>query len=198
MNLAGLSRRLGVLLVTTSAAVVFAGSAFGHATISPTVAPTGDQIYTLAVLGESEDAATTKVELTPPDDFTLLSVRRAPGWTAEAPKSGEGEEAAIQKMTWTGGDAEPGETVFFEFLGFADEAKTFSFEVRQTYADGEVVDWAGPESSDEPAARVELKSSLGGGGGSTAVEIVALALGAIALVVAVFALVGSSGGRPVA
>jgi hypothetical protein len=70
--------------------------------------------------------------------------------------------------------------------------------VRQTYSDGEVVDWSGPEDADEPAPTVKLESSFGGGGGSTTLEIVALALGAIALVVAIFAVVGGSGRRSVA
>ena len=54
----------------------------------------------------------------------------------------------------------------FQFLAPSDTAKTYSFKVRQTYSDGSVVDWAGPEISDTPAPTVEAKSSLGGGGGS--------------------------------
>ena len=57
-------------------------------------------------------------------------------------------------------------------------AKTYTFDVRQTYSDGSVVDWTGPESSDTPAPTVEATSSLGGGGSST-LAIVALVVGAL-------------------
>ena len=87
------------------------------------------------------------------------------------------------------------EDALFEFLASAAASKTYTFNVRQTYSDGTVVDWSGPESSDTPAPRVEAKSSLGGGGGSNTLAIVALALGVLALVVAAAGLVGRSGRR---
>jgi uncharacterized protein YcnI len=191
-------RRLGILLATIVGALVVAGSAFAHAQISPAVATTEGQVYTLVVPAESEDAATTKIELTPPADFALSSFRDAPGWTREVQATGEGENAVIKKVTWSGGDVGPGEAAYLDFFGSGDSAKTYSFKVRQAYSDGEVVDWAGPESSDEPAPRVELESSLGGGGGSKTLEIVALVLAGLALVVAVFGLIGGTGRRTVA
>ena len=69
--------------------------------------------------------------------------------------------------------------------------------MRQTYSDGTVVDWAGPESSDTPAPTIEAKSSLGGGGSNT-LGIVALGLAVLALVAAVAGLVGKSGRRALA
>lgn len=191
-------RRLGVLLVTMAAALAAAGSAFAHAHISPAVATTEDQIYTLVVPTEKEDASTTRIELTPPAGFSLESFRDAPGWKREVQSTGQGEDEVISKVTWSGGTVGPGESAFLDFFGSGDSANTYAFKVRQTYSDGEVVDWAGPEDADEQAPTVKLESSLGGGGGSTTLEIVALSLGAIALVVAIFALVGSSGRRSVA
>jgi hypothetical protein len=85
----------------------------------------------------------------------------------------------------------------FQFLAAADAAKTYSFKVRQTYSDGTVVDWSGPESSDTPTPTIQAKSSLGGGGSNT-LAIVALAVGALALAVAVAGLVGRSGRRTLA
>ena len=46
----------------------------------------------------------------------------------------------------------------FQFLASTDAAKTYTFKVRQTYSDGTVVDWSGPESSDTPAPSIEAKS----------------------------------------
>ena len=85
----------------------------------------------------------------------------------------------------------------FQFLASTDAAKTYSFTVRQTYSDGTVVDWSGPESSDTPSPTIEAKSSLGGGGSST-LGIVAVALAVLALVAAVAGLVGKSGRRALA
>ena len=85
----------------------------------------------------------------------------------------------------------------FQFLASTDAAKTYTFKVRQTYSDGKVVDWSGPESSDTPAPTIEAKSSLGGGGSNT-LGIAALALAVLALVVAAAGLVGRSGRRTLA
>ena len=57
-----------------------------------------------------------------------------------------------------------------------DAPPSYTFGVQQTYSDGSVVDWSGPESSDTPAPTIEAKSSLGGGGSST-LSIVALVVG---------------------
>jgi hypothetical protein len=59
--------------------------------------------------------------------------------------------------------------------------------VQQTYSDGSVVSWSGPESSEAPAPTIKVASSLGGGGTST-LEIVALVLAGVAVVLAVVGL----------
>ena len=82
----------------------------------------------------------------------------------------------------------------FQFLASTDKAEQYRFAVRQTYSDGTVVDWSGPESSDAPAPVIEAKSSLGGGGSQT-LAIVALALAAVGLVVATAGLLARSGKR---
>ena len=71
-----------------------------------------------------------------------------------------------------------GEDSTFSFLASPDATKTYTFDVRQTYSDGSVVDWSGPESSDTPAPTIEAKSSLGGGGSST-LALIALIVGAV-------------------
>jgi hypothetical protein len=62
-------------------------------------------------------------------------------------------------------------------------------------ADGSIVNWAGPESSDAPAPTIEAKTSLGGGGTST-LTIVALIVGLLGLGAGGFALVWASDGKP--
>ena len=83
----------------------------------------------------------------------------------------------IQKVTWTGGHTPTGEDSLFQFLAGGSSAKTYTFQVEQTYSDGSIVDWNGSESSDTPAPTIEVKNSLGGGGTST-LTVIALVVGA--------------------
>jgi uncharacterized protein YcnI len=154
-------------------------------------------VFTLAVPTEKENLTTTKVELTPPAGFSIDSFVPTPGWMRTVEQSGSGEEAVIQKVTWTGGHVPTGEDAAFQFLASTDSSKTYTFGVRQTYSDGSLVDWSGPESSDNPAPTIESKSSIGGGGSST-LAIVALVLAALALLVGILSLLSRSGRRAIA
>ena len=94
------------LLAAAAALVtlVFADAAFAHAVISPPVAKAKVlQVYTLSVPTEEEDATTTEIELTVPDGFSIDSFAPSPGWKREVQATGSGEEAVVQKVTWTGG-----------------------------------------------------------------------------------------------
>jgi uncharacterized protein YcnI len=195
MSYSRASMRVGVLLGIGCAALVLAGTALAHAQMSPPVAlDKVTQVFTLAVPTEKEDATTTTIELTPPSGFSIDSFAPSPGWTRKVQQTGSGEETQIQKVTWSGGNTPHEEATTFQFLASTDSAKTYSFQVRQVYSDGSVVDWTGPESSDTPAPTIESKSSLGGGGSNT-LAIVALIVGALAAILAVAALVVRSGKR---
>jgi uncharacterized protein YcnI len=199
MTLLCVRTRVAILLGVTGVGLVAAGSAFAHANVSPAVVLAKNaQVFALAVPTEKENAFTTQVELTPPSGFSIDSFAPAAGWKRQEQTTGTGEETVVQKVTWTGGKVPTGEDAFFQFLASTDAAKTYSFKVRQTYSDGSVVDWSGPESSDTPAPSIEARSSLGGGGGNNTLAIVALAVGVIALVVAVAGLATRSGKRSLA
>ena len=199
MTLMRVRTRVAILLGVTGAGLAVAGSAFAHANVSPAVVLAKNaQVFALAVPTEKENAFTTQVELTPPSGFSIDSFAPAAGWKRQEQTTGTGEQTVVQKVTWTGGKVPTGEDAFFQFLASTDAAKTYSFKVRQTYSDGSVVDWSGPESSDTPAPSIEARSSLGGGGGNNTLAIVALAVGVIALVVAVAGLATRSGKRSLA
>ncbi len=194
-------RRL--LALTVGALLLAPAVACAHAEISPAVSLSGKlQLYSLAVPTEKAGAATTGVELTLPSGFAVDSFVPAPGWRRHLQQTGSAENAVIQKVTWTGGHVPTGEDSLFQFLATPSTNTTYTFTVRQTYSDGSVVTWAGPESSDAPAPTVEAKTSLGSGGGASTLTLVALILGILGLVVAVLALLaggrGSVGGRPLA
>jgi uncharacterized protein YcnI len=190
----------GVLAVASALAVALVGAsaAWAHAEVSPPVAlAKAGQLFTLAVPTEEENATTTSVEFTPPAGFAIDSFAPTPEWKRTVQQTGPGEDTVIQKVTWTGGTVPTEEDAIFQFLASPDSSKTYTFAVRQTYSNGKVVDWSGPESSDTPAPTVEAKSTLGGGGTPT-VAIVALIVGALGLVVGIVALFAHRGGRALA
>ena len=173
-------------------------SAWAHAEISPPETKSKTlQLFTLAVPTEKEGLTTTKVEITPPSGFGIDSFVPTTGWKRQLQQTGSGENAVIQKVTWTGGNVPTEEDSVFQFLASPDSNKTYTFAVRQTYSDGSVVDWSGPESSDTPAPRIEAKSTLGGGGSST-LAIIALVVAGIAVLLAGVGLATRGGSRPVA
>jgi uncharacterized protein YcnI len=187
---------LGALVALV--ALTFSTAAFAHAHVSPSVAPSGEsQVFTLAVPNEEEDATITAVEITPPEGFSMGSVLATAGWKATAKKEGTSDEAKVLSVEWTGGSTPPGEAAAFSFLGSSTDPGSFAFSVKQTYSNGKVVNWSGPESSDTPAPVVETSSSLGGDGGSSTLDIVAIVLAGVAIVLAGGALL-ARGGRPVA
>jgi uncharacterized protein YcnI len=188
-----------IVLATAIAlgALALPASAFAHATLSPPVGLKGKlELYTLAVPTEKENATTTSIELTVPSGFGIDSFAPSPGWTRKLAQTGSGEDAVIQKATWTGGSTPTGEDSVFSFLASSSSEKTYTFAVRQTYSDGSVVDWTGPESSDTPAPTIEAKDSFGGG--TSLVSWIALALGAVGVVLGIVALLSASGRRSLA
>ena len=184
--------RLVIVTLAATAALVFTSTAWAHARVSPPVGLAKVlSVYTLAVPTE-KSGTTTQIEFTPPSGFSIDSFVPSPGWKRTVAQSGSGEEAVVTKVTWSGGHVPTGEDAAFSFLAQPSEAKTYTFGVRQTYSDGSVVDWSGPESSDDPAPTIEAKSSFGGSSSST-LAIIALVVGAIGVVLAAVALF--AGGR---
>jgi uncharacterized protein YcnI len=131
---------------------------------------------------EKEDASTVAVQLTPPDGFAIDSFAPSPGWKRQVKATGSGEELKVTQATWTGGSVPSEEDAVFSFLADPESSKTYSFKVRQTYSDGSVVDWSGPEDSDTPAPTVKAVSDLGGSSSSSTLSIVALVVGGIGVV----------------
>src|SRR5215472_3556714 len=116
-------RRLPVALAAgVLAALATASAAFAHAHVSPPVSVEGTQLYSLAVPTEKEGATTTKIVLTVPAGFSIDSFVPAPGWQREVQSTGSGEEAVIQRVTWTGGHTATGDASLFQFLGGGSSA----------------------------------------------------------------------------
>jgi uncharacterized protein YcnI len=180
--------------VVVLAALVFAVSASAHARMSPSVSLANElQLYSLAIPTEKASTYTTKIVLTLPNDFSIDSFVPSPGWKRAEQSAGSGDNAVITQVTWTGGHVPTEEDSLFQFLAQPAKAGAYSFHVQQTYSDGSIVDWSGPESSAAPAPTIDVVSSVSGGGTST-LTLVALVLGALGLIVGGVALF-SRGGR---
>src|SRR3954467_8965109 len=140
---AAVLRRL--LAVTAVAFGALAAPALGHAVVSPPVVePSTLQVFTLSVPTEREERTTTSIELTVPKGFAIDSFAPARGWKRRVASTGSGEGAVVNKVTWSGGNVPTEEDAVFQFNASASAARTYTFEVRQTYDDKTVVDWAGP------------------------------------------------------
>jgi uncharacterized protein YcnI len=173
--------------------------ASAHARISPAVSVSGKlQLYSLAVPTEKAGLTTSAIVMTVPAGFGIDSfVPPPPGWRMQVQQTGSGDSAVFTKVTWTGGKTPTGEDSLFQFLAQPASAKTYTFQVEQTYSNGSIVNWAGSESSPAPAPTIEAASSLGGGGVSL-LTIIALVVGVLGLLAGGFALLGGSQGRELA
>lgn len=189
------------LLGAVLAVLVVPALALAHARVSPAVSLSGKlQLYSLAVPTEKSGLTTSKIVMTVPSGFGIDSFAPPPaGWMQSVAQSGSGNNAVIQKVTWTGGHTPTGEDSLFQFLAQPSSSQSYTFHVQQTYSDGSIVDWAGPESSAAPAPTIDAVGSLGGGGVSV-LTIIALIVGVLGLAAGGFALAssGSRGGRPLA
>jgi uncharacterized protein YcnI len=175
-------------------ALTFAAAAAAHARMNPAVSLANQlQLYGLAVPTEKANAYTTKIVLTLPQGFSIDSFVPNPGWKRVEQSTGSGDNAVIQKVTWTGGHTPSEEDSLFQFLAQPSKPGTYSFRVQQTYSDGSIVDWSGPESAAAPAPTITVVSSISGGGTST-LTVVALVLGALGILIGGIALF-SRGGR---
>ncbi|MBV9803750.1 MAG: DUF1775 domain-containing protein [Solirubrobacterales bacterium] len=193
------ARAVLIAALVGGAMALLPATASAHARISPPVSVAGKlQLYSLAVPTEKSGLTTTTIVMTVPSGFGIDSfVPPPPGWQMHLQQTGSGDSAVVTKVSWTGGHTPTGEDSLFQFLAQPASAKTYTFQVEQTYSDGSIVNWAGAESSPAPAPTIAAASSLGGGGVSV-LTIVALVVGVLGLLVGGFALTSGSKGRTLA
>ena len=227
--------RRSIIATVAAAALLAPAGAQAHVTLQPATAPAGGFTrLDVRVPNERDDAGTTKVDVQLPAGFIAASYEPMPGWSVRVTRSkaaepidaGEGLESdeRVSRITWTG-DGKQGVIKPGEFQDFGLSLKMpdgtagdkLTFKALQTYDDGQVVRWIGPEDADEPAPIVTLQAGSAGGGhgapaattntsqaqsaapasapaasnedgGSETLSIVGLIVGALALIVALGAL----------
>jgi uncharacterized protein YcnI len=178
-----LSAVLGLGLVA-----LVAGPAAAHVTVDPESARKGSNTkFNFQVPNEKDNASTVGLEVTFPADHPIasVSVQQKAGWSfaiekqtlpkpIKSPFGGEVSEV-VSKITWTGGEIQPGAFDLFTVRAgpLPRNVNQLEFQAAQTYSDGEVVNWNEPtvRGGDEPehpapVLRLTRGRSSGSSGGS--------------------------------
>ena len=203
-----MKRTIGLAVVLL---VLLAAPASAHVEANPGTVEAGEgAAITFRVPNETTDANTTSVEIFLPEGakFEFVQVKPLAGWQHTETKSGDN----ITAVKWSGGKIAPGEYEEFSLSFGPVEAGTLVFKALQTYDSGEVVRWIDPtvegqEEPEHPAPTVTVTKAGGdeptgattsegrtypgddGADGTDFATFVALALGGVALVGALAALV---------
>lgn len=144
------------------------GIASAHVTVYPKQFVAGSyENFVLRVPSEKE-IPTIKVRVEIPAGFTVSRVKPVPGWSYTFTKDASGKVTAIE---WTGGEITATEYQEFGMSGKAPaEAGKVAWKAYQTYSDGTVVEWTGPSDSKSPASVVDViagAATIDGHGAST-------------------------------
>jgi periplasmic copper chaperone A len=229
--------RNALLAALSLLALAVPATAYAHVTVQPSTGPSGG-LARLDVLvpNERSDAGTVKVDVQMPPGVISASYAPAPGWSVKVARDkldqpiqtedGFQVDEQISQITWTGhgpqGVIPPG--AFQQFglsvkLPSGQPGDVVTFKALQTYDDGEVVRWIGPEGSDNPSPAVTLTAAAAeeghgapsssarseqtaatapastaaesSGGGSDTLAIVALAVGGLGLAAGIAGLVAA-------
>jgi periplasmic copper chaperone A len=216
-----------IFIAALAAGLLLPAAAQAHVTLHPDTLPAGgdDTLLSVRVPNERDDASVTKLQLQLPEGFAEASVQPVAGWTANVHhvklatpiKTDDGELTEgvdVITITATGkGIPVDGFQDFNLDILVPDKAgSTLTFKAVQTYSNGSVVRWIGPESSENPAPTVKIvaggddgaaapaattapaatpaataapASSSDDGGSSNGLAIVALIIGALGLITGV-------------
>jgi periplasmic copper chaperone A len=158
-----------VLLCSLVGALAVTPLAAAHVTLNPNEWEAGGFArFSLRVPNERPNADTTEITVQFPESVISASFQPVPGWertvemaTLDEPIEEEGEEPVTERIasvTWSGGTIAPGE---FQEFGVSFQVpetpgENLVFPSLQTYSNGEIVRWIGPEDADTPAPIVAV------------------------------------------
>jgi uncharacterized protein YcnI len=158
-----------VLICSLVGALAVTPLAAAHVTLNPNEWEAGGFArFSLRVPNERPNADTTEITVQFPESVISASFQPVPGWERtiemvplEEPIEEEGEEPITERIgtvTWSGGTIAPGE---FQEFGVSFQVpetpgENLVFPSIQTYSNGEIVRWIGPEDADTPAPIVAV------------------------------------------
>lgn len=211
----GISTLAAALAAATFAVSIVPTQASAHVTLAPKSAAAGSwSTFAVKVPNESDTASTIKLVLKMPEGVTYASWQPVPGWNAEIQKAKLSKplqtedgpvSEAVSQIVWTadGKGVQPGQFQQFPITILVPDVagSELAFRAVQTYSDGKVSRWIGSPESDEPAPTVSVTGKVDEHGSSgsgdhdssdsshQALAIAGLALGGLALLTAIAALV---------
>jgi uncharacterized protein YcnI len=184
------TRSLILLALTGALLLTLTGSALAHVTVrADNTQAGGFAKYTVRVPNESETgASTTRIEVELPEGYEQARVQPKPGWTLEVVDG---------VLTISGGEIKPGQFDEFSFSARNPEQPgAVRFPAVQTYGDGQVQNWIGPEGAEEPAPSVDITAGQAGGDPAMPVALAALIAGLLGLILGSVAFVRTSRPTP--
>jgi len=151
-------RRIALAAAATLVAAVVAVPtlSWAHAVVFPKTSTLGAyERYVLRVPNEKA-VATTKVELRFPAGVRVTSIADVPGWQLEIVTD---SAKAITAAIWTG-TLPPQRFIEFPFVAVNPKTDArLEWPAYQTYADGQRVEWTGPEGSKSPASATTIAAA---------------------------------------
>ncbi len=130
------------ILTVTAVFLSWTSLSLAHVSVKPSQVNIGAfQTFTTGVPNE-KDMPTVGLRLVIPDNLEHVSPNVKPGWTVSVKTTGEGEEAKVTEISWTGGSIPAGQRDDFLFSAKApSEAGNIAWKAYQMYQDGTVVAW---------------------------------------------------------
>jgi uncharacterized protein YcnI len=149
--------------VILGAAVAVPTLSWAHAVVFPKTSTLGAyERYVLRVPNEKA-VATTRVELRFPAGVRVTSFADVPGWQLEVVTD---SAKAITAAIWTG-TLPPQRFIEFPFVAVNPKTDArLEWPAYQTYADGQRVEWTGPEGSKSPASATMVAAAAAAPGGA--------------------------------
>ncbi len=135
-------KKFAVLLTFMFVFFLSTGSAMAHVTVKPGEVGVGQRLNFTVSVPTEEETPTVSLRLIIPEGVTSVRPNAKPGWNIQLKKEGEGEEARISEIVWSGGRIPAEQRDEFVFSAQAPaEGTTLVWKAYQTYGDGDVVSW---------------------------------------------------------
>lgn len=137
-----MNKKILSVIVSVVGVMISVMPAFAHVVVKPaSVNIAAFQTFTIGVPTEGENP-TIGIKLLIPDGLNYVSPNVKPGWTITIKKSGEGENAKVTEIDWTGGNIPVGQRDEFIFSAQVPSSETtLVWKAYQTYQNGDVVSW---------------------------------------------------------
>ncbi len=164
------------IAAAVAAALALPAAAQAHVEVIGDAPAGGEVRLDVRVPNEKDNANTTKLQVQLPPGFAQAAFQPVPGWSVQVKKvklstpikTDDGTlTEGVGEITWTAKTAADGiPPGGFQDFGLSvlipgKAGDKLTFKALQTYSDGDIVRWIGPEGSDTPAPVVPVTAAAG-------------------------------------